>query len=481
MANENLATNPPGIAGQKKESMIKIAKLAAGIVISIMISLIQPPPGLTVAAMHFLGIFFCLVYMLILQVLPMTSIALIVCASCVVFGVTKQNIAFSQFSGDTYFMILGAMGIGAAVSKSGLLKRLSWKIMTLFPGTYKGQMLAFLTAGTIIAPFIPSTLAKMMIAAPFGRAVAENLGLNKDSQGAAGIFSVIWVAFGNAAPMFLSASVWCYVLKGLLPKDIAAAFSWGYWFACAAPWGIVTLVLTYFTYIKIFKDDSVIKLPKGFAKEQSVAMGKLSRNEIITSIIVLLCIVLWITERTTGISATMVAMIAFGILFAFDVVGPNEIKNGIAWETLLFVAAILSVATLFGQLGIDKWLSAVMNPYIAPFTKNPFVFVTAIAVFTYLIRFVIISTMTTFTVFSIIFMPFAANAGYNPFIVPFTILTSMQVWTVLYQNAIFIGVLAASGPMCEYKNTVKGSVAYMIICLIGLLVSVPVWKLFGMV
>jgi Di- and tricarboxylate transporters len=463
-----------------KQNTVLIIKLVIGLAVSLLIATAQPPQGLTVAAMRFLGIFFCIVYMLILRVIPDTAVALIMCAACVVFNVTKQTVAFSQFSGDTYFMILGAMGIGAAVAKSGLLKRISWKIMTLFPGTYKGQVLAFLTTGTLVAPFIPSTTAKMMIAAPFGRAVAENLGLNKESQGAAGIFSTIWIAFGNAAPLFLSASVWCYTLKGLLPQDIAAAFTWGRWFVVAAPWGIVTLLLTYFVYTKIFKDDSTVQLPKGFAKEQSAALGKMTIPEIITSLILFICILLWVTERTTGIAASMVAMIAFGILFALKVIGKDEIKNSIAWETLIFIAAILSIATMFGQLGIDKWLSTLIGPYVAPFTKNPFIFITAISIFIYLVRFVIISTMTCFTVFSMILMPFAVNAGYNPFIVPFTILAAMQVWNVLYQNAIFIGVLAASGPMCEHKNTVKGSIAYMIISLIGLLVSVPFWKLMGL-
>ena len=122
-----------------------------------------------------------------------------------------------------------------------------------------------------------------------------------------------------------------------------------------------------------------------------------------------------------------------------------------------------------------------MGPYILPFTTDPYLFVAAMAIFVYLVRFIIISCMTCFTVFSIILMPFAANAGYNPFIVPFTILVSMQVYTVVYQNVIYLAALAASGPMCEYKNTVKGSVAYMVICLIGLLASVPFWRMLGIV
>jgi Di- and tricarboxylate transporters len=479
MANDNVAGTCSGTAGQNGKTMMRIVLIFIGLAFGAGIAMMQPPAGLTVPAMKFLGIFFSFIYMLVLQLLPMTSVVLATCAACVIFDVVKLNIAFGQFASDTYFMILGAMGIGAAVSKSGLLKRISWIIMTWFPGTYKGQVLAFLTAGTIISPFIPSNVAKLMIAAPFGRAVAENLGLNKESQGAAGLYSAIYLAFYNMAPLFLSATVYNYLLKGLLPKDIAAAFTWGQWFLCAAPWGIVTLVLHYFAYTMLFKDDSTVKLPKGFAKEQVAKMGKLSKQEIITTVVVLISVLLWVTEKATGLSPTMVAVVAFAVLYAFSVVGPKEIKDNIPWETLVTIAAILSIASAFGVLKIDKWISSIMGPYIQPFTTNPYVFVASMAIFTYLIRFVIISCMTCFTVFSIILMPFAANAGYNPFIVPFTILVSMAVYNVVYQNVLFLAGLAGSGQMCEFKNTVKGSIAYMGISLLGLLISVPVWKLLG--
>jgi DASS family divalent anion:Na+ symporter len=478
---KNQSATAPGIAGQTSKNLIKIVLIIVGLALGAAIGTMHPPAGLTAVAMKFLGIFFSFIYMLIFQLIPMTTVVLLACAACVIFDVAKVNVAFNQFASDTYFMILGAMGIGAAVSSSGLLKRVSWIIMTWFPGTYKGQVLAFLTAGTIISPFIPSNVAKLMIAAPFGRAVAENLGLNKESQGAAGIFSAIYLAFYNLAPLFLSATVYNYLLKGLLPKDIAASFTWGQWFLSAAPWGIVTLVLHYFAYTMLFKDDSTVKLPKGFAKEQVEKMGGLSRPEIITTVVVLISVLLWVTERSTGLSPTMVAVVAFGVLYAFSVIGPKEIKDNIPWETLIHIAAILSIASVFGIQKIDKWISTIMGPYIQPFTTNPYVFVASMAIFTYLVRFVIISAMTTFTVFSIILMPFAVNAGYNPFIVPFTILVSMAVYNVVYQNVIFLAGLAGSGQMCEFKNTVKGSIAYMVINLLGLLASIPVWKLLGLV
>lgn len=50
------------------------------------------------------------------------------------------------------------MGISAAVSKSGLLERISLKVMSLAPPTFRGQSLALMCPGLLIEPFIPSTI-----------------------------------------------------------------------------------------------------------------------------------------------------------------------------------------------------------------------------------------------------------------------------------------------------------------------------------
>ncbi len=74
------------------------------------------------------------------------------------------------------------MGIGAAVTKSGLLARVALWIMRVCPPTFNGQVLALLGSGVIIGPFIPSTIAKVSIVGAMATDIGEKLGFEDRSK-----------------------------------------------------------------------------------------------------------------------------------------------------------------------------------------------------------------------------------------------------------------------------------------------------------
>jgi len=463
------------------KNAILIAKLLAGIIIGVIIARLNPPAGLTVAGMRFLGIFACVVLYLLLEALPTYALALLLCSSFVIFKVVPFATAFGQFAGDTMVLLIGALGIGAGISKSGLLNRLTLNILKIFPGSFRGQVLAFLTAGTVVGPFIPSNTAKLAIAAPFGKSVAEKLGFDKESKGSAGLFSAIWIAFGNAAPMFLSASVWCYLILGMVPAPYKAQFTWGHWLACAWPWGLVVLVGSYFAIMFLYKPQNDNSLPDGYAKNALAELGPMTWNEKVCAAIMVIAVAMWMTERVHGIAASVVAVAALGLMLSFKLLDIQDIRTRIPWDMIIFIGGILNLAALFTPLKIDTWLGNVMGPYLAPLTSNIFLFVFGVSIMIYLIRFVVLSQMATFTVFSIVLIPFAIKAGFNPWIVPFIVFVSTNVWNLYFQHTIFLATLSASGDMTTHRNTVKMSIAYMLLSTAGLLLSVPVWKLLGLV
>lgn len=457
------------------------AKLILGIIAGLVIGGMTPPTGLEPASMRFLGIFACFVIYLLTEVVPAYALALLLCSSFVIFKVAPFATAFGQFSSDTLMLLVGALGIGAGISKSGLLNRLTLNIMKLFPGSYRGQILAFLITGTIVAPLIPSSLAKLAIAAPFGKAVANQLGFNKESKGAAGIFSAVWIAFGNAAPVFLSGSVWCYLILGLVPSPQKEQFSWGHWFAAAWPWGAVVLIGTYLAIMLLYKPDQEINLPGDYFKTALMQLGPMTWNEKVAATIMIIAVILWMTERVHGISASLVALCALGFMLAFRILEAQDLKVRIPWDMLLFIGSILNLAALFTPLKIDQWLGTVTAPYLEPMTANIVMFVAGISILVYLVRFVVLSQMATFTVFSVVLIPYALEAGFNPWIVPFTVLVSTFTWNLYFQNTTFLAALSASGDMTTHRQMIKMSIAYMIISTLGLLACIPVWKIIGMI
>lgn len=74
--------------------------------------------------------------------------------------------------------------------------------MKLFPASFKGQTAGLVVAGNLIGPLIPSVTAKCAIAAPFALGVSNQMGYEKDSKGAAGLFGAMFIGFGVTRPAF---------------------------------------------------------------------------------------------------------------------------------------------------------------------------------------------------------------------------------------------------------------------------------------
>ena len=145
-----------------------------GLTIALVMAIIEPLAGLTHPAMVGLGIFFCAVVFWIFEVFPDYVTALLMCGAWAGTGIVPFKTAFAQFSSDTWFLLIAAFGLGVAVARSGLLNRVSLKVMELFPATFKGQTAALVAAGNLIGPMIPSVT--QIAGSPFAKGISDKMG-----------------------------------------------------------------------------------------------------------------------------------------------------------------------------------------------------------------------------------------------------------------------------------------------------------------
>lgn len=453
----------------------------AGVILAIIIGLTNPPSQLDSNAMIALGIFACAVVWWIVEVLPDFVTAILMCVAWVVLEVVPFTTAFAAFSGSTFWLLVGALGMGVGVAQSGLLARTALMIMSKFPATYKGMTSAIFIVGVFLNPLIPSATAKVSIVAPFSKAIGEKLGFQNQSEGMGGLFAAMFMSLGVLYPMFLSASFFNYTLVGLLPKDIGANITWMSWFSASWVWGLVVTVAAYFAIQILYKPKEKIDMDKGYIKEQQAAMGPMSKKEIIVMVILIASLILWMTERVHGMSAALVALTALCLMLGFKIIERPDFRSKIAWDSIIFIGAIINLATVFPALGIDRWVAEMVGPYIFPLMSNMYVFVVVLAVLLFFLRFVLVSQTATLTIFVVLLTPLALAAGINPLVTSFAVLVSVNLWNVIYQNTTFLAANYAADGMVKHSQTIKMSVAYAVINIVALLASVPLWKLTGLI
>ncbi len=456
-----------------KKLIAGIAGIAAGAAIAFA----TPPEGLTVDSMRVFGIFVWAVVYWMFQVLPDIPVVLIMLGLWVALKAVPFNVAFAAFSGTTWWLILAVYGIGIAVGKSGLLKRISLMLMKLFPATFKGQVLGLLVTGTVVSPFIPSTSAKVTIAGPITVGVGDALGFAKQSRERAGLLSAAYTGFGLVGATFLSASFLSYVVLGMCPPEVAAQFTWMKWFMSMGVWGLVILVGMYFWLTLTYRPAKDEKVPITFIEEQIKELGPITRDEKITIVIMCLALALWITESVHGISATIIAIAAMSAFICTGVVGTVECFAKMNWQVSLLIGGIMGVAGAFPSVGIDSWLANTVGPYVSIFTSSPYIFVPVFSIFIYLVRFVILDIANSITLMPILVMPIAAAAGINQWIVGIIAYTCTFIWNTYYQNTQMMACHGSAGgnDVVLFNHTVKASVGYMIVNMLGLIASIPVW------
>ncbi|HBT95447.1 MAG TPA: hypothetical protein DEB24_04880 [Coriobacteriia bacterium] len=471
-----------------KESslIITVLKIVIPLLIGIGIAFITPPEGLERPAMIYMGIFVCTIIWLVLDVIADYIAVILALSAFVVFNVTDLKTAFAPFADSSVWLVIGAFAISAVIAKCGLLKRVAFSILKLFPENYTGQITALFTTGLIISPMIPSLTAKAAILAPFANAASKALGYAKSSKAAAGMFCATWIAAGILGCAFLSGAVPVFTILGFLSPEAQAEWTWIQWFLAALVWLIVILLGSFAAVLVLYnpkkdKAAEAMAIEKGFAKKQLADLGPMTRDEKLAAVFLTLALLGWIFGKQIGINSAIWALIIMGLMAIFGLMTPKDFTTRISWTTVFFIGGVFSLAAMITKLSINTWLAGILSPVIGPLAANPFIFVAVIVIATYLIRLVIISQTATTAIFFAALGGICIAAGIDPWVMLFTCYMSTLVWHFSFTNTTYVAAIGSTnGEMVEHKDTLPMNFAYMGINLVACLASVPVWQLMGM-
>ena len=458
-----------------------------GIVACLAIAMMAPPAELVVAegmdpqkSMMGMGLLICTLIWMAMRVMPEYIILLLFCSACAATGCLTFTQAFSPFSGTSYWLLVGALVLGAAVAHSGLLKRLTLLVMKTFPGTYLGQLLGITISGVVISPLIPSGTARLAVAGPVAKEIGHEMGLENQTKPMAGLFAALYTGFNCTSHVFLSASFMCYSMLKFMPEGYADV-TWTDWFIWALPWSVaalgITTAVTYFYY----KPSEKLQLDKNFIGQKIVELGQWKKGEKLTMVILTVCLILWMTERQHGINSAIVATIAICALMGLKVMGVAEFRSKVNWDILIYIGCMYEVGSALSTWGVTSWIGKVLGPVLNPLLTNPLLFVIVFVLIIYLTRFIVISWLGVMTVFSVLLAPLAVEAGMHPFIPCFIAYCSVNVFFFDFQNLPYVSAIGIVGDMVDHnKNCVPYAVIWAVANLAGFLISVPYWKMTGM-
>ena len=404
--------------------------------------------------------------------------ALLALGLLIIAGV-PSSVALSGFATGAFWILVCVLFFGTAMDKTGLARRISYRILLVFPPTYTGILIAFMLIGFVLTMGVPSMTVRTAIMVPIAFALVQAIDLPLPSRGAA---LIVLGAFEMAV------LPGCAVLTGsLFGPFIAGLFANAglpiTWFEYARVMALPTVIwcgLVVAANVVVMRPPAMSSLSRHVVREQLRQLGAMSRGELMTAIIITSAVVAWAAQPWHRVPPEAIGMIALAALFAGRVLVPGEIGPGIPWALAIFVGGMLSLTTVMTTYRINGWLGSYIVPAVQPFVDSPFLLVVAISVAVAAMRFVDPVGFLTIAAFFLPLAGFVANRGVPPLVLAAIILLPIHVFWFNYQN-IWIVMTEGISRRSAYTDAdrLKLASAFFGVTILALWIGVAYWRAIG--
>jgi len=412
--------------------------------------------------------------------LPDYGVALAFAMIAILTKLDSATTVMGGFASTTWFMTLGVLGLGVAITRCGLFYRMSLHLVRLFPLSFHWQIVATGIMGVVVMALIPQQSARTMIISQMLINLSESLGYKTPSTASTGLFAASFLGLGQLGFLFLTGSTTSLIAWGLLPPDVREQFSWGYWFIAALPPTLVVVVLILAVTVILYRPETQPNISYKMVQTQLDILGRLSHHEWISLAVLVFTITGWLTVPYHGVDGAWVAIISLAVLINTKTLNKKMLYEGIDWGLLIHMGVTLSLPVLMKQAKIDLWLVEAVSPLILPFFDQPMWFFIVIALLTYLLKLVFTSFLAVVTL-CVALLPLAIDVGMSPWVIAMIILIASEVWFFRFQiDWHTLAFSTTEGKGFSYPLMCRINIFYAIAYIVALLLAIPYWRYLGL-
>ena len=260
----------------------------------------------------------------------------------------KYNSLLNCYADPIIMLFLGGFILAIAATKTGMDGALARILLKPFGTNSNFVLLGFIVVTGLFSMFLSNTAtAAMMLTflAPVLKA------LPADGKGKIALAMAIPVAAnvgGLGTPIGTPPNA--IALKYLNdPAGLNLNMGFGEWMMFMLPFTIVVLFLGWLLLMKLFpfKQKRIELKIEGEAKKDW--------RSIVVYITFALTVLLWVTDKYTGVNSNVVAMLPIGVFCAIGVIGRRDLEE-INWSVLWMVAGGFALGVALNETGLAKHL-----------------------------------------------------------------------------------------------------------------------------
>lgn len=339
----------------KKKLGLPVAILAV-----IFVLMLQAPPTLSIAGHKALALFSGIFVLYLTESIPLPITSLAVVPLAALMGIAKPAAALGGFASTSVYLIVGAFVLAAAMVKSRLAERITYKMMEWIGTSSLRITLGITLVNILLAFLVPSSTARTAILLPVCLGIIDVFATEGRTKFAVNL--LLTLAFTNAtiSAGILTATVPNPVTVDFIAKAGGPVINFTQWLLYGFP---PALVMTFFTWWVIQKmyPPEVADLPGGdsYIKAKLRELGPVTGDEKRSLLVFLLVVGLWVTGGITKIDTTIACLTGVILLFLPKIgfLSWADANKGISWQIIFVAGGGISLGEMLMHTGAAKWLA----------------------------------------------------------------------------------------------------------------------------
>ncbi len=481
----SVASSPPPVALARQEppSRMLSARQAVGLSLAALLLafgwLSAPPTGFTVEGWHAAATLLAVVPVMVFGALPDGAIALVLVATWVLGGVATPRVALAGFSSGTWMLTLAIFVVGAVIASSGLLFRLALWSLEHAGGGFKVEAVALCVTGWLSSAAVPNPSGRMLLAAPAVTEMAEACGYAPGSKPAAGLAMAALLGFGQTVAPFLTSSTTALLAFTLLPEASRSGLDWASWALRAGPLYLVLMVGMLAFIVARYAPRTRCARRTDALPVQRALLGPVSWQEWVSGIVTLVLLVGFATQPIHHVEPAWLALTGVGVLAALGLVTPETLRS-VNWNYALLFGTLASMVDVFSTTSLDRSLAGLMAGGLSGVAASPVVFLVLLTLgcfaASFVVRFAAAAPLIT-----VALAPLAGSLGIDPWVIAIVALVGTSGFFLPYQSTIYQAVhQERDGRLFSHAEARPVALMYGVLVVVGVVVSVPIWHLMGL-
>ena len=408
-----------------------------------------------------------------MDMLPLTLIGLLLPFLWILFNVAPAAVVFSPWTNLALYTMLGALIFGAGMGDSGLLKRISFWMMTKINGSWYKLLLGFFVTGVFLSLITFAGGYVLFIALVASFCISVDIMKTKKAV----VLALVCMVASIASKAFIYCPGNYSIILGAA-QSVLPGFTINFVQAIAANWPMMFVALAIvFIVAKIFyKDDTPLE-GRAYFEERLAEMGPITRKEKAAAIVLIIMIALLLVTPFMGQDPSLIFCLVPLLLFipGIDAADPKCL-NQVDYGMVFFGGCCIGIGAVSSYLGLGVVLGNILTPLFN--SGNTFMIFGLLFLVIFVLNF-LLTPVAIYGVLSVPLFTICLGLGLDPSTFVFAMMHSAELVLFPYEYLPYL-VLFSFG-MVTMKDFIKVNIIRTIIYFAGImLILVPYWHLIGL-